>query len=282
MKRLYIISAAFALLVAAASCDRTDPFIGNTSFVTFSCEATLTVMEDAESLLIPVRAIGEHGDFTVTVSNIDGTALNNTHYKIVEPTSGVLNFSASDTLKNVVVELYHIAGYIAPGKVDFTMNIDNATGGLDRGSRRSVKVNITDADHPLKPFIGTWVGTHDSYFDGPTNFEIIVEADANDVNKLIFFDLCPYLASYGYRGPAEGEYDEESQTISIAAEQPVGYDGVSITGFDGNLCDIIVSANAEANTMTIESNYWGCHADGEEPSGGWYSLYIGPATFTRK
>lgn len=282
MKNLYIASAVLTLLVAAASCDRTDPFIGGTPFVTFSCEANLSIQEDAGTLLIPVRALGEHGDFTVTVSSVDGTAVSNTNYRMVEPASGVLNFTAADTLKNVVVELVHIPGYVEPGKWDFTLNIDNATGGMDRGSRRSVAVNILDADHPLKNFIGTWVGTAEDYFDGPMGFAIIVEPDANDITKLNFYDLCPYLGSYGYRGPAVGVSSEDGTTITIASEQPTGYDGVSFTGFDGNLCDIIVTGSEDGSSITIQNDYWGCHADGEVPSGGWYSLYMGPATFTRQ
>lgn len=282
MKNLYIVSAAIALLFTAASCDRTNPFMGGDSFVTFSCDGTLNVQEDAGRIMIPVRAIGEHGDFTVTVSSVDGSAISNTHYKMVEPASGVLNFTAADSLKNVVVELTHIAGYIEPGKWDFKLNIDNATGGLERGSRRTVSVNILDSDHPLKHFIGTWVGVAEDYFDGPTSFEILVEPDANDVTKLNFYNLCPYLASYDYRGPTVGVCSEDLMTMTLAAEQPIGYEGVSMTGFDGSLCDIIISADPDEDTITIQNDYWGCHADSEEPSGGWYSLYMGPATFTRK
>ncbi len=282
MKNLYIASAVLALLVAAVSCDRTNPYMGGNPFVTFSCEATLSIAEDAETLVIPVRAIGEHGDFTVTVSSVDGTAVSNTNYKMVEPASGVLNFAAADSVKNVVLELIHIPGYVEPGKWDLTVNIDNATGGMDRGSRRSVAVNILDADHPLKHFIGTWVGTAEDYFDGPTSFAIVVEPDANDITKLNFYDLCPYLGSYGYRGPTVGVCSEDLMTMTLAAEQPIGYDGVSMTGFDGNLVDIVITGTEDGSSITIQNDYWGCHADGEQPSGGWYSLYIGPATFTRQ
>ena len=281
MKRLYIISAAFALLVAAASCDRTDPFIGGNPFVTFSCDGTLNVVEDAGTFTIPVRAIGEHGDFTVTVSSVDGTAISNTHYKMVEPASGVLNFTAADTLKNVVVELTHIPGYIEPGKWDFTLNIDNATGGLDRGSRRSVAVNILDADHPLKHFIGTWVGTAESYFDGPTNFAIVVEPDANDITKLNFYDLCPYVGGYGYRGPVVGTCSEDLMTMTLACPTNLG-DDVEMTGFDGTLCDIVITGTEDGSTITIQNDYWGAHVEGYEPSAGWYSLYMGPASFNRQ
>lgn len=282
MKNLYIASAVLALLVAAVSCDRTNPYMGGNPFVTFSCEATLNIAEDAETLVIPVRAIGEHGDFTVTVSSVDGTAVSNTNYKMVEPASGVLNFAAADSVKNVVLELIHIPGYIEPGKWDLTVNIDNATGGMDRGSRRSVAVNILDADHPLKHFIGTWVGTAEDNWDGPTSFAIVVEPDANDITKLNFYDLCPYLGSYGYRGPTVGVCSEDLMTMTLAAEQPIGYDGVSMTGFDGNLVDIVITGTEDGSSITIQNDYWGCHADGEQPSGGWYSLYIGPATFTRQ
>ena len=282
MKNLYIASAAIALLFAAASCDRTDPYIGGNSFVTFSCDGTLSVSEDAGTVSIPIRVIGEHGDFTATVSSVDGTAVSNTHYKMVEPASGVLSFSAADSVKFVVLELYRIEGYVEPGKVDFSVNIDNATGGIERGSRRSVAITVTDADHPLKHFIGTWTGTVEDYFDGPTQFAVVVESDANDITKLNFYDMCPYLSSYGYRGPVVGVCSEDLMTMTIAAEQPIGYDGVSMTGFDGTLCDIIITANPDEDTITIQTDYWGCHVDGYEPSSGWYSLYIGPATLTRK
>ena len=111
MKKLYIAIAAVSMLFAFASCDRTDPYLyngnpidpskGEGSYVTFGGDPAITIREDAGSFTIPVRVLGSHGDFSVTINAVDGTAKNNKHYKIAEPATGVLEFSAADTVKIV-------------------------------------------------------------------------------------------------------------------------------------------------------------------------------------
>ena len=156
MKKLYLALAALAALVATASCDRTDPYYWDASFVTFNCETTQTVREDAGTFTLPIRVMGEHPAFSVTLSTTDGTAKNNTHYKIVEPASGVLNFSETDVEKTITLGLIKVDGYVEPGRVDFSVKMESSTMGVELGSRRSVTVTITDADHPLADLIGAW------------------------------------------------------------------------------------------------------------------------------
>ncbi len=274
MKKIYLALAAFAIL-ALASCNRTDPYKGEGSFVTFNCDNTLTIGEDAGTFKLPIRAIGEHGVFSVTVSGVDGTAKSNTHYKIVEPASGVLNFEAADTVKNVIVELYKIDGYVDPGKWNFTVNIDNATAGLSRGARRSVDVTITDSDHPLNAFIGTWTSHVVAHWGDVYDFNLIIQADDNDINKLWFYNLCAYMGMNGFRGPAYGTASEDLTTITIPKGQAVGYSNVVYWGLGAT--DIVVVDNGDG-TITIPGG-WGSNVGGTTS---WYELYDGPVTFTRK
>lgn len=278
MKKIYL---AFAAVVALAlvACNRTDPYKGAGSFVTFNCNTSMSVREDAGTLVLPIRAIGKHDAFSVTVSGVDGTAKNNTHYKIVEPASGVINFEAADTLKTVTIELIKIDGYVDPGKVEFTVNIDNATSGISRASRRSVAVTVTDADHPLKNFIGAWTAHVVANWGDEYDFNLIVSADDNDITKLWFYNLCAYMGGNGYKGPCFGICSDDLSTITIPKGQSTGYYsdkyGENVVYWGVGDTDIVFVDNGDDTISTTGG--WGSHI-----SQGWFQLYPDAVTFTRQ
>ena len=103
MKNIYRILAIAAISAFFASCDKTDPYKGANgvegvnSFVTFDVKDSYSVSEAAGSFQIPVRLVNPKGEaFSVTVSGVDGDAINGINYSIAEPETGVLSFSATD------------------------------------------------------------------------------------------------------------------------------------------------------------------------------------------
>lgn len=237
MKKIYLVLAA-ALAFSAISCDRTNPYHGESSFVTFSCENTYSLREDAGSFVLPIRVIGEHGNFSVTVSGEDGTAKNNTHYTILEPASGVLGFETQDTVKYVRIGVKHIEGYVEPGSVDFKVNIDNATAGIERGSRRTVAVTITDADHPLSDIIGSWkVKAYDAQSNSSyseVNYIMNLKAYDGDVTRVWCDGINSFaqtMKGYGYKiNDVYGIVSEDHSTISFPCGQEGGDLGASNGG----------------------------------------------------
>jgi hypothetical protein len=231
MKKIYFVLAA-VLAFGAISCDRTNPYRGEASFVTFSCETSYSLREDAGSFTLPIRVIGQHGSFSVTVSGEDGTAKNNTHYTILEPASGVLTFEATDSLKYVRFGVNRIPGYVEPGSVEFKVNIDNATSGIERGSRSTVNVTITDADHPLADLIGAWTvtgwdATNSTGGMAKKTYTMNLSAYDGDITRL-WCDGINYMpkdatiASVVSMYPVYGIVSEDHATISFPTEQEGG------------------------------------------------------------
>lgn len=278
MKKLYIVLAA-ALAFATVSCDRTNPYKGEGSFVTFNCNSSMTYSEAAGTFTLPIRAIGEHGAFTATVSGVDGTAISGQHYQIIEPANGVLQFDAADTLKYVTVKLNKVEGYVDPGRWTFDVTIDNASGGVERGARRTVGVTITDADHPLNAFIGSWTATVTANWGDVYVFDLKVQADANDITKLWFYDLCAYMGQNGFHGPAYGVCSDDLMSITIPKGQSSGYYasnyGENVVYWGLGDTDIVFVDNGDGTISTTGG--WGSHI-----SQGWFELYPNAVTFTRK
>lgn len=266
MKKVYIALATVAVLLLA-SCDRKDAYRDTSSFVTFNCESTLTIREDVGSFSLPIRAIGNHGDFSVTVSGIDGTAKSNTHFKISEPASGVINFTAADTVKTVTFEVIRIPGYVDPGSVDFKVNIDNATSGLTRGSRRQVAVTITDADHPLADIIGAWnVKAYDAQSNSTyaeVNYVMNLKAYDGDVTRVWCDGINSFaqtMKGYGITiVDVYGIVSDDHSTISF----PCGQEGGDMGSSNGGIVKLVsgyinngyyVDEDAEAIVFTKQED----------------------------
>ena len=290
MKKIYLLIAVAATLFAGVSCDRTDPYLyggetEKTSFVTLDQESSVSVVEDEGTFTVAVRVVGTHKKFTVALDVKDDTAIKGTHYDLVDPADGQLVFGPKESVKNITFSLTRIPGYVDPGRVEFSMSLASATEGITIGNRSNLSVTITDADHPLKNFIGTW--TAHVVDDWGDNYDLAVgvTADANDLMTLHFSGLAPWLASQGYNmATAAGTSSEDMKTITIDKDQPTGLasGGVSVvySGFDesGNDVDILVHDNGD-DTITLDAPYIGAYALGTTT---FYDLYEGPVVLTRK
>lgn len=245
-KRLQIIAAAFALF-AIASCDRTDPFLGENledgAFVTFSCNPYATCSEDAGTFKLPVRVLGDHDAFSATVTAIDGTAKNSTHFKIAEPATGVLEFSAEDSLKFVTFNIIKIDGYVEPGSVEFQIALESATGGVSLGSRRTVDVRINDADHPLSDLLGAWdVKAYDAQSNSTyaeVNYVMNLKAYEGDVTRVWCDGINSFAQSmkgYGFTiVDVYGIVSDDHNTISF----PCGQEGGDLGASNGGIVKLV-------------------------------------------
>jgi len=266
MKKVYFALVAVAVLLLA-SCSRVNEYRDTTSFVTFNCESTFSIREDGGSFTLPIRVVGEHGDFSVTVSGVDGTAKSNTHYKISEPASGVLNFTAADSIKTVTFEVIRIPGYVDPGSVEFSVNIDNATSGLTLGSRRQVAVTVTDADHPLSDLIGSWdVKAYDAQSKSTyaeVNYVMNLKAYDGDVTRLWCDGINSFaqtMKGYGITiVDVYGIVSDDHNTITF----PCGQEGGDLGASNGGIVTLVsgyindgyyIDDEAEAIVFTKQSD----------------------------
>ena len=150
------------------------------AFVAFG-KASYAIAEDGASLTIPVTLASVAGiETTVTVSGVDGTAVNGVDYAVKN--GGNLVFNAQTRTANVEIEIFNRPGEYT-GDISFTLQFSNL-GGVNAGFQSTTTITIQDNDHPLSPILGTYNVTGTSYFNGPTNTYMVFEKDATDETKV--------------------------------------------------------------------------------------------------
>ena len=254
MKHLNRFILSMAAISVLASCDRTDPYMGGDvfasgdgAFATFDFNTGLTIREDAGTYKIPVRVLGNHGSFSVTVSASDGTAVNGKDYSIQEPSNGVLQFEGSDTLKYVVLNIARgtVGEFVDPGYKTFSLSLDSSTGGVDLGAIRKASARINDSDHPLADIIGSWTASADDYFSGSVTWTMTLLPKEGDFTKLIvdgitasFVDGIADDGSYDYSMPCVVSGSEGSRVLlfTLGREMKTAVQGsyLSLWEFNGS------------------------------------------------
>ncbi len=254
MKHLNRFILSVAVLAALASCDRTDPYrggdvfaSGDGAFATFDFTNALTIREDAGTYQVPVRVLGKHGSFSVTVSAADGTAINGKDFSIQEPANGVLQFESADTLKYVVLSITRgvIGEFVDPGYKTFNLSLDSSTGGVDLGAVRKASARINDSDHPLADIIGSWTASANDYFSGDVTWTMTLLPKEGDFTKLIvdgitssFVDGIDPGGNYDYSMPCTvtGEEGHRLMIFTLGREMktPVNGNILSLWEFNGS------------------------------------------------
>lgn len=292
MKNVYRILAIAAISAFFASCDKTDPYKGANGvedvnpFVTFDVKSSYSVSEAAGSFQIPVRLVNPKGEaFSVTISGVDGDAINGINYSIAEPETGVISFSATDTLKFVTINLTQVPGYNDPGYLKFSVAIDAATNGVGIGAFSKVPVTITDADHPLADILGNWTGSGVDYWDGSVTWTMSLLSVEGDVTSVRVVGLTPSFEGaydvekgmdYSFVVPVEGEEGERVITIPFGTPYKTMVSGNTATlwGFDGSYVyssgDLVLVQQADGSFLPEDG--WGIGIGYSTPSGD-VSLY---------
>lgn len=235
MKKIILLFNIFALCVLA-SCDKNDfaTFSDKDAFVAFG-KASYAITEDGANLTIPVTLASVAGiETSVTVSGVDGTAVNGVDYTVKN--GGVLNFNAQTRTANLEIEIINRAGEYT-GDLNFTLQFSNL-GSVQAGAQATTSVTIQDNDHPLSFILGDYTASGEGYWDGPMTWTLTLKKDATDDTKVWFYNL---FALDGWAGDDTmfyGVVSSDKTTITIPLGQDTEYtysNGKPITllGFDG-------------------------------------------------
>lgn len=299
---IYICVIAFVFL--AASCDRKADFKHET-FVTLQT-SSYSVSEIDGTLKIPVTVYNPTNDeirVAVTLnSDVYGNeesgknAVEGVNYNLVSPATGVLTFAPNEDTKEIEIELLHDTRQT--GSKYFELSIASLDGSYNVGNLSTASIKVRDKEHPLEMFLGDWIGDLVDLSYGTTETVVVsIVEDENDetYNKLKITNLDPISVYMTKVYSLKATANAEKTKISIACEQPIGYEEVSYQsyflfyGFSMNSAGDITSLlnsvsleyDAEKETLTIPNAFGTMftYTDGEEYI---YSIYSPGAVLTKK
>lgn len=276
-----------ALALVACKPDVEPGFNDNDAFVSFD-KSSVTIAENNGSVSIPVTLASVSGiETTISYEAIDGTAKAGTNFELADG-AATLTFNEENRTQYIVVNINDNPG-VFTGDLKFSLSF-KSSGDVAVGAENTCVVTISDLDHPLSHILNTYTASKTPYFSGrPSDFEITIYKDADDVSKVWIGNLDPYFAASGFVAPAEnyfyGIVNEDKTKIVIPKDQPVGYQDVVLVGFtdpeaDGAFTDVVIEISADGNTLTMP-NAFGV-VKSSDMSSGWFNLYTGPIVFTKK
>ena len=304
MKTIYKALILTAAATVLASCDRTDSYKGGDvfnsgegPFVTLDFLGAQGIREDAGTFKVPIRVLGKHGTFSVTVQTEDGTAINGKDFALVEPKSGVLNFGTQDVVKYVEFSITRgeEGVYTEPGVKSFTFLLASSTGGVDLGSVRKATMNINDSDHPLTDILGTWNAKANDYFSGDVSWKMTLMPVEGDLEKVRINGLTASFED-GYNPDEDIDFtvsvkvsgDEGAREFVVPMgkelKTKVNNNTLSVWGFDKQYVyssGDLVFIQKEDGSITLEDNTMG-YGIGYATASGSVSLYdlLNPGTFS--
>ena len=285
-----IFRLTYGLLVAAAlsltSCDINNmpEFSDSDAFIAFR-SSSVSVGEADGSVEIPVMLTSLGGmSATVPISIVDSltTAKEGTDFAIE---TKELSFSPDANLQSVKLTVYD--NDVFTGTKTLVLALGSST--IKLGAAKTCTISIQDDEHPLRFILGTYSASADSYFSsrGHYDWDITVDRDESDINKVWIGNLDPFFLANGFLAPTEnyfyGFVSDDKTEIRVPNEQKVGYEDYVLAGFTGPDPDesdllgtgdnIIIQIEDGGNTLVIP-NAWGIT--------GWYNLFYGGVKFTKK
>lgn len=290
MKTLKYLSIA-ALAVAAASCNSNElpEFTDGDAFVSFA-SATASV-DEQKTIDIVIGCASTSGittTATIAVEAAEGSkvdAVEGVDFEIVG--SKTLQFDAQNRTASLKVKALYDGKFT--GDKNFKLVI--AESGSNVGYERTCLVTIGDIDHPLSPILGTYAASAVTYYQGPMAWDITIEKDKDDLQKVWIKGFEPYLSANGYLGNIFGVVNDDMTEIAIPSGQAWGYRETALVGIthpdpddadamimkDGD--NIIIKVNDGGANLTIVQSY-GIRETAT--SGGWYNIVYGDLTITKK
>lgn len=265
------------------SFDDADAFLAFTS-------STAAVGEEAGSLEIPVLLTSKSGlsataEIEVVADETGTGAIEGTHFTIENKT---LTFSGLEGATQKI-KINVIDNDVFGGNKSFTIRLKEG-GSVKLGAAKTCKVTIQDNEHPLAFILGTYGASADSYFSsrGHFDWDITISRDETDINKVWIGDLDPYFAANGYKAANGsnifyGIVNEEKTQILVPVGQTLGYQNTALVAFvaadpdvdetEGD--NVVIDIKDDGRTLVI-TNSWGIYDDG------WWNLFRGPITLTKK
>jgi hypothetical protein len=186
---------------------------------------------------------------------------------------------ASSTIRTFACEYSETISATIPLNPNSTYYI-KAIAATKDGYAASETVTVITPDVPLvEKLDGSIYGkknVYDYWEDDAWDIEITIKEVGENTFHLCNFD--PYFYDNGFtydKGVnfAIGIFDPETNTMTVEP-YTIGYQDAYIAGYDGSICDIIITFDEEGLTMTFQT-LWGVHSPG-----GWYNLFQ-PLTLNR-
>ncbi len=282
---LFVFGAA---LFSSCNLNESPKFNDKDAFVAFD-KAAVSVKEEGKTVVIPVTLASLKGVSTsVSYEAVDGTAKNGVDYKLTDET-GILTFTPEARTQYITVNIIERDG-VYTGDLKFSLKF-KSTGDVAEGAENSCTITILDHDHPLSAILGKYSASAESYYNGPSTWDLEIMKDEKDVTMVWFAGIIPYFAtSFAYPSVDTRFYgiaDLEAGTISIPIGQSCAYKyngtyEISLYGVDfpsvvkaGN---IVLKVNT-TDGVVITSEDLGIYITDE--TGAW-DLVLPVVTFTKK
>lgn len=280
----YGLLAAAALSLTSCDINNMPEFSDSDAFIAFR-SSSVSVGEADGSVEIPVMLTSLGGmSGTVPISIVDSltTAKEGSDFAIE---TKELSFSPDANLQSVKLTVYD--NDVFTGTKTLVLALGSST--IKLGAAKTCTVSIQDDEHPLRFILGTYSASADSYFSnrGHYDWDITVDRDESDINKVWIGNLDPFFLANGFLAPTEnyfyGFVSDDKTEIRVPNEQKIGYEDYVLAGFTGPDPDesdllgtgdnIIIQIEDGGNTLVIP-NAWGIT--------GWYNLFYGGVKFTKK
>lgn len=274
---------------AFASCSNEYPeFNDNDAFIAFT-QSTMSVSEVDGELEIPVLLTslsGKEGsiDFEIVADKIS-PAIEGVNYTL-ENASKTLTFTKDENTQ--VIKLKIIDNDTYDGDVRFSIKLTNAQG-VNLGADNSISVTIEDDEHPLAFMFGVYNATGESYFNGPTEWNLRISKDDDDVSKVWILNLVPGGTSEAVYGTVNDDITEMRIPVKQEIVISSSYAAVYLDAFygedgDEDVDDYIVAhiTTGEDGSVTISiPDYWfGSQVyDDAGIEDGWFNIIKSGAVF---
>lgn len=275
MKSIYALVAG-ALFFTACADNEHPTFNDADAFAAFT-SSSLMVNENVEGgeLQIPVLFTSLAGlEKSVDFEIVDGTAALGVDFDLVN-SSYTLNFTKDAPTQYITIKVKDNDTF--GGDISFGVNLKE-TEGTNLGDSKSCAVKIVDNEHPLSFMLGTFTGNGESYFNGPTQWNLSIEKDEEDVSKVWISNMVPGGTSEKVYGVVNDDKTEiripVGQTIAISSS----YSSITLEGFVGAEGDEsiptggnVIGTIAADGTITIQ-DWFGSNIEG---GNSWYNIMIG-------
>ena len=288
-KLTYGLMAASMLMLASCNLNDYPEFDDADAFLAFT-SSTASIGEESGTLEIPVLLTSKSG-MTATaeievVADEEGTGAKEGTDFTIENKS--LSFSGLEGATQFI-KINIVDNDVFGGNKTFTIRLKEG-GNVKLGAAKTCKVTIQDNEHPLAFILGTYGASADSYFSsrGHFDWDVTISRDDNDINKVWIGNLDPYFAVNGYNTSRDcnifyGVVNEDKTQILVPVGQKLGYENTELAAFvaadpdedetEGD--NIVIEIHDGGNTLVI-TNAWGIYDDG------WWNLFRGPITLTKK
>lgn len=275
MKSIYALLAGTLLLASCA--DNEHPTFNDADAFAAFTNSAITVNENVEGgeLQIPVLFTSLAGmEKSVDFEIVDGTAALGVDFELVN-SSYTLNFTKDAPTQYITIKVKDNDTF--GGDISFGINLKE-TEGINLGDSKSCTVKIIDNEHPLSFMLGTFTGNGESYFNGPTQWNLSIEKDEEDVSKVWISNMVPSGTSEKVYGVVNDDKTEiripVGQTIAISSS----YSSITLEGFVGAEGDEsiptggnVIGTIAADGTITIQ-DWFGSNIEGGNT---WYNIMIG-------